>query len=85
MPHRLDLPLHEQNYASLMPSTFHRDLKKLGRHLVQIYRPSGMQAVFGFVVGSSDELVLLHRGCELLRPVDRPTPFTIRGCHARVF
>ena len=43
-----------------MPSTFQRDLKKLSRHLVQIHRPSGMPTVFGFVVGSSDELVLLH-------------------------
>jgi hypothetical protein len=43
-----------------MPSTFQRDLKKFGRHLVQIHRPSGIPTVFGFVVGSSDELVLLH-------------------------
>lgn len=43
-----------------MPSTFQRDLKRFGRHLVQIHRPSGMPTVFGFVVGSSDELVLLH-------------------------
>jgi hypothetical protein len=41
-------------------STFQRDLKKLSRHLVQIHRPSGMPTVFGFVVGSSDTLVLLH-------------------------
>src|SRR5947208_10978968 len=43
-----------------MASTFERDLKKLSRHLVQIHRPSGMPTVFGFVVASSDELVLLH-------------------------
>lgn len=43
-----------------MPSTFQRDLKKLGKHLVQIHRPTGKPTVFGFVVGSSDELVLLH-------------------------
>lgn len=43
-----------------MASTFQRDLKKLSRHLVQIHRPPGMSTVFGFVVGSSDELVLLH-------------------------
>ena len=43
-----------------MASTFQRDLKKQNRHLVQIHRPSGMATVFGFVVGSSDELVLLH-------------------------
>ena len=43
-----------------MASTFQRDLKKLSRHLVQIHRPQGMPTVFGFVVDSSDELVLLH-------------------------
>ncbi|MBE0543194.1 MAG: hypothetical protein IH623_17760 [Verrucomicrobia bacterium] len=43
-----------------MASSFQRDLKKLSRHLVQIHRPAGMPTVFGFVVGSSDELVLLH-------------------------
>ena len=43
-----------------MASTFQRDLKKLGRHMVQINRPSGMSTVFGFVVGSTDEFVLLH-------------------------
>jgi len=43
-----------------MASAFQRDLKKLSRHLVQIIRPSGFSSVFGFVVGSSDELVLLH-------------------------
>jgi hypothetical protein len=41
-------------------SAFQRDLRKLGRHLVQIHRPPGMPTVFGFVVDSSDELVLLH-------------------------
>ena len=43
-----------------MASTFQRDFKKLSRHLVQIRRPPGMATVFGFVVGSSHELVLLH-------------------------
>ena len=43
-----------------MATTFQRDLKKLSRHLVQIQRPTGMPTVFGFVVASSDELVLLH-------------------------
>jgi hypothetical protein len=43
-----------------MTSAFQRDLKKLNRHLVQIDRPAGMSSVFGFVVGSSDALVLLH-------------------------
>ena len=43
-----------------MASPFQRDLKKLSRHLVQIHRPPGMPTVFGFVVASSDELVLLH-------------------------
>jgi hypothetical protein len=43
-----------------MASIFQRDLKKLSRHLVQIHRPSDMPTVFGFVVGSNDELVLLH-------------------------
>jgi hypothetical protein len=43
-----------------MSSIFQRDLKKQSRHLVLIRRPSWMPAVFGFVVGSSDTLVLLH-------------------------
>lgn len=43
-----------------MTSTFQRDSKRMRRHLVQILRSSGMPSVFGFVVDSSDELVLLH-------------------------
>lgn len=43
-----------------MDAAFQCGLKKLGRHLVQIRRPSCMSDVFGFVVGSSDELILLH-------------------------
>ena len=35
-------------------------MKKLSRHLVQIHRPQGMPTVFGFVVDSSNDLVLLH-------------------------
>lgn len=43
-----------------MASIFPRELKKLSRHLVQIDRPTGMPPILGFVVGSSEELVLLH-------------------------
>lgn len=43
-----------------MVSAFQLVLKTLSRHLVQIHRPAGMSSVFGFVVGSSDMLVLLH-------------------------
>lgn len=44
----------------MMPSPFQRELKKKQRHLVQIIRPDGMPAVFGFVVDSSKDLLLLH-------------------------
>ncbi len=43
-----------------MSSAFQRDLKKLSRHLVMIHRPAGMFSLFGFVVASTDALVLLH-------------------------
>ena len=43
-----------------MSSAFQRELKKLSRHLVLIHRPAGMSSLFGFVVGSTDALVLLH-------------------------
>ncbi len=43
-----------------MATPFQRDLKKLGRHLVQIKRRAGMEDIFGFVVDSSTEVLLLH-------------------------
>jgi hypothetical protein len=43
-----------------MLTSFQRDLKKKSRHLVMVKRSPGMPTVFGFVVDSSPELVLLH-------------------------
>ena len=43
-----------------MTSNFHRELKKNNRYLVQIQRSNYMSDVFGFVVGASDGLILIH-------------------------
>ena len=43
-----------------MASPFQRNLKRKNQHLVQIRRAPGTPAVFGFVVGLSNGLALLH-------------------------
>lgn len=43
-----------------MITPFQRALKKRSRYLVQVIRTRGLPEVFGFVVDSSDELILLH-------------------------
>jgi hypothetical protein len=45
----------------IVPTSLQRDLKKKHRHLVQLIRSGvGMADVFGFVLDSNDELVLVH-------------------------